>query len=197
MNIRSVWEVPDDKSIIGARYIQDGHSTLVNLIGMNPGLTWELLGRCTIFSCRFRMWTWRMQAWRCWPPSCQRGGKDAWERKRDGVLMTSFDSSLQQVLPQTFKLYAPMHSFWVGESVHGLQVKESYRFTHWPQGVLKDQESPLGKKSWMVPLEWDTQDSSGRCGNVLLLKQNSMYVDLCMFLFVPCMYEKSHDTNFF
>ena len=48
--------------------------------------------------------------------------------------MTSFDLSLQQTLPCTFKLDAPMHSFWVGKNVYGLQVKESYGLTHWPQG---------------------------------------------------------------
>lgn len=45
-----------------------------------------------------------------------------------------FDPFLQQALPGTFKLYAPMHSFWVGKSVYGLQVKESYGLTLWPQG---------------------------------------------------------------
>lgn len=126
----------------------------------------------------------------------QCGGKEAWEEKETGSWWHLFDPSLQQALPHTFKLYAPMHSFWVDKSVYCLQVKESYGLNHWPQGC------------WKIRMHAGWHELDGLIGmrytghirplrNVLLLKLNSYVCRFFVLFSVLCMYEKSQKTKFY
>lgn len=150
MSIRRVWEIPDEKSIMGAinRYSQNGYLTSVNLISETRPYVGGTKKRYYFFpaGAGYEPKGWRPGGNWKWS---QCGGKEAWEEKGDRVLMTSFDPSLQQALPHTFKLYAPMHSFWVDKSVYCLQVKESYGLNHWPQGCWKIRDA-----CWVTWVGW-------------------------------------------
>ena len=203
MSVRRVGWIPADKSIAGAGYTQDWHITLANLVRVKPGFVRELLGRCTTFFCW--MCTQRTQAWRCRLPCwhyVESGNEASREKRRPrkGRKGVPDDIVLASSAPGHSKGRNQCILFWVGENVYHLQVKESYRFTHWPPGVFDGSRDPLAR--------WERR--VGRCHwneirralqrtveeFYFLNWRASMQVFLMLFS-VPRMDEKSHQKKFF